>query len=120
MKLLFRTDKAKTRPAMLLERPESTVEEFVALHFPSGPRRDAARRLWRTLESELLLDLSGLHPEDDLMDVLELKARSRPPEVRELIFRSFGFRPLAGGLGSFRRVVNEAAREVPERVDRVR
>ena len=105
---------------MLLARPESTLEEFVALHFPSGPRRDAARRLWRALESELHVDLSGLHPDDDLMDVLELQARSRPPEVRELLFRSFGFRPLAGGLGSFGRLVNESARQVTGTMDQVR
>ena len=42
----------------------------MAWHFPSGPQRDAARRLWRLLEDRLNVDLRGLHPDDDLASIV--------------------------------------------------
>lgn len=63
--------KRRRVPRTLLDRVPCDLEDFVGRHFPSGPRRDAARRLWRFIEG-FAIDLSGLHPDDDLATLLVL------------------------------------------------
>jgi acyl carrier protein len=55
---------------MLQRRIPCGEEEFLSWHFPSGQRRDAARFLWRVLESHFSVDLRGLHPDDDLSAIV--------------------------------------------------
>jgi len=43
--------------------------DFLGRHFASGESRDAARYLWRVLEG-LGIELSRLHPDDDLSSIL--------------------------------------------------
>ncbi len=88
--------KARRRPDLLANRIPHDAEEFLALHFPAGSSRDAARRLWKLLEEAFALDLRGLHPDDDL---------------GELLSRSNG-RSVARPLGSFRRLVEHVERSV--------
>jgi hypothetical protein len=79
--------KRRRVPRLLRDRIPCDLEDFVGRHFPSGPRRDAARRLWRFIEG-FSINLSGLHPDDDLaallgaahldrLDALELLAALR-------------------------------------------
>src|SRR5262245_30999822 len=56
-------------PVILRRRLPCDIEGFVGRYFPSGPRRDAARRLWRFME-RFGINLSGLHPDDDLVSLL--------------------------------------------------
>lgn len=56
-------------PRVLRNRIQCDLEDFADRHFASGPRRDAARRLWRFIES-FGINLSGLHPDDDLAALL--------------------------------------------------
>src|SRR5438034_1140167 len=63
-------------PDVLRGRPPSDLEDFVGRHFLDGPSRDAARRLWRVLEEDLGIELSGLHPDDDLASILSSKDRA--------------------------------------------
>jgi len=56
-------------PLLLRPRLPCDIEDFVARYFPSGPRRDAARGLWRFIE-RFGINLSGLHPDDDLASLL--------------------------------------------------
>ena len=49
-------------PQSLRERTACDLEEFAGRHFASGPRRDAARRLWRFFEEGFGIELSGLIP----------------------------------------------------------
>ena len=39
--------KRRCVPRLLRDRIPCGTEDFVGRYFPSGPRRDAARRLWR-------------------------------------------------------------------------
>ena len=59
-------------PPICQNRPTWSLEEFVGLHFPSGPYRDAARKFRNSLESTFDLDLSGLHPDDRLHDLVSV------------------------------------------------
>jgi hypothetical protein len=57
-------------PRLLRDRVPCDLEGFVGRHFPSGPRHDAARRLWRFIEG-FAINLSGLHPDDELASLLD-------------------------------------------------
>jgi hypothetical protein len=61
--------KRRCVPRLLRDRIPCDIEDFVGRYFPSGPRRDAARRLWRFIE-RFGINLSGLHPDDDLASLL--------------------------------------------------
>lgn len=60
----------KRTPRIFEGRPKHDLEEFVGVHFPSGPLRDAARKLWRILD-DAGVDMAGVHPDDDLEEILE-------------------------------------------------
>ena len=60
-------------PDVLRGRPSSDLEDFLGRHFASGPSRDAARHLWRLLEEDLGIELSGLHPDDSFASILSDK-----------------------------------------------
>jgi len=62
--------KRRHLPKSLRDRIPCNLEDFVGRHFPSGPRRDAARRLWRFIEG-FGVNLSGLHPDDGLASLLD-------------------------------------------------
>lgn len=62
--------KRRRVPRLLRDRKPCDLEGFVGRHFPSGPRRDAARRLWRFIEG-FAVNLSGLHPDDELAALLD-------------------------------------------------
>jgi hypothetical protein len=62
--------KRRRVPRLLRDRVPCDLEGFVGGHFPSGPRRDAARRLWRFIEG-FAINLSGLHPDDELAALLD-------------------------------------------------
>jgi len=109
---MFRKPRPRV-PAIFQGRQGRTLEEFVGIYFTSGPERDAARRLWRAIEEELSVDLSALHPDDDLADIFELgnpAAGSDSLEVVSVILLiedilgQEALRP-DGTLGSFREVV---------------
>jgi len=74
--------KRRRVPRLLRDRIPCDLEDFVGRYFPSGPRRDAARRLWRFIES-FAINLSGLHPDDDLA-VLLAAARLNRLDALEL------------------------------------
>jgi hypothetical protein len=62
--------KRRRVPRLLRDRIPCDLEGFVGRHFPSGPHRDAARRLWRFIEG-FAINLSGLHPDDELASLLD-------------------------------------------------
>ncbi len=61
-------------PDVLRGRLQCDLEDFVGRYFGSGRSRDAARQLWRLLEDGLGIELSGLHPDDDLASIISSKS----------------------------------------------
>jgi hypothetical protein len=67
---MTRTVANRRIPKLLRGRLSCDEDDFVGRYFPSGESRDAARRLWRLLENDVGINLSGLHPDDDLPSIL--------------------------------------------------
>ena len=57
-------------PQVLVDRIPYEREECLGLHFSSGTSRDAAREFWELLEETFGVDLRGLHPDDELGQIL--------------------------------------------------
>ena len=53
-------------PRIFEGRAARSLEEFVTQYFEAGPKRNAARRLWRALETEFKIDLAQLDPDDTM------------------------------------------------------
>ena len=101
-------------PDVLRDRPSSDLDDFLGRHFISGPSRDAARHLWRLLEEDLGIELSGLHPDDSLTSILSDKNRASL-ELVEVIMAleaelNVGLTGRDKQLGSFRECVERMAR----------
>lgn len=117
--------RARRVPEVLRGRPPCDREDFVGRHFPSGELRDAARRLWRVLEEDLGIELSGLHPSDDLRSLLH-DPHIDSLEMVELIMiaeEELPSKVLAGEdwrLGSFRECVERLARGRAKKPDGAR
>ena len=114
---------SRRRPELLQCRITCGEEEFLSWHFPVGERRDAARRLSRLLESQMDLDLRGLHPDDDLsaiiggngyesLDTVEL-AMALEEVVDDEVAHDGAEEDLAQGLGTFRQLVDRMTRNAP-------
>jgi len=102
-------------PPLLRERIPCDVEEFVARHCPSGPRRDAMRWLWRFLGEAASIELSGLHPDDDLASVIgdDSMGYLDVLEVVAALQEECGAAPLIGAdtyIGSFRHYIERIVR----------
>lgn len=110
---------ARRVPDMLRGRPPCDLEDFVGRHFVSGPSRDAARQLWRLLEEGLGIELSGLHPDDDLSSIVS----SRDPAVLKIVEVIMALEEELGvsltghdkQLGSFRKCVERMTRRSVDR-----
>lgn len=106
-------------PKLLQGRIPCTEEEFVSRHFASGGRRDAARRLWHFLESQMALDLSGdfatLITDGgayDSLDAVELAMALE--DLGGLDAEADGLdEPIGQSLGTFREIVRRMTRHVP-------
>ncbi len=101
-------------PGVLRGRPSSDLDDFLGRHFASGPARDAARHLWRLLEEDLGIELSGLHPDDSLTSILLDKNRAAL-ELVEVIMAleadlNVGLTGRDKQLGSFRECVERMTR----------
>lgn len=110
---------AQRIPDVLRGRLPCDLEDFVGRHFVSGPSRNAARELWRLLEEDLGIQLSGLHPDDDLASILASKdgAALEIVEVIMALGEELGL-GLAGRdeqLGSFRECVDRMTRRFQDR-----
>ena len=106
-------------PDVLRCRPPCDLEDFVGRHFASGPSRNAARELWRLLEENLGIQLSGLHPDDDLASILASNGWDSldTVEVIMALEEEWGL-GLAGRdarLGSFRECVERMTRRSQDR-----
>jgi len=100
---------------LLRGRVPSDREEYVGRHFPSGESRDAARRLWQLLEDDLGIELSDLHPDDDLEQLLSSTGSDSLGTVQFVMALEEGMSSpraddAAGRLGSFRECVKRMVR----------
>ena len=113
------TVRARRGPNVLRGRPPCDLEDFVGRHFASGPSRNAARALWRLLEEDLGIKLSGLHPDDDLASILASKGWDSldTVEVIMTLEEELGFGLAKGDarLGSFRECVERMTRGSQDR-----
>jgi hypothetical protein len=103
------------RPKLLKARVPCDDDEFLSWHFPTGERRDTARRLWRLLTDLLCLDLRGLHPDDDLSSLVGEGGNDSliPIEVAVALAEDSDaiVRATDGALGSFREWVERMTRD---------
>lgn len=48
------------------------LDAFLGLYFASGYERRVAKSLWLLLQGNYKLNLAGLHPDDDVFEIIEL------------------------------------------------
>ncbi len=107
---------SKRRPKLLEGRVPCDEDEFLSWHFPTGERRNTARRLWRLLTDVQGLDLRGLHPDDDLSSLVGEGGSNvlTPVELAIALAEDSGVLvgPANGYPGSFREWVDRMTRAV--------
>ncbi len=108
------TSTARRVPELLRNRRPCDVDDFVGRHFPAGTSRDVARQLWWLLDEDLGIEVSGLHPDDDLASILADSSSDSLDAVELIMALEEELSPdvraeRPGRLGSFREFVERAA-----------